>query len=252
MVDIHSHILPGVDDGARTVDESLEMLRMAAACGTTDIVATPHANAEYPYDAQRIREVYDNVRKQANGIINIHLACDFHLSYENLLSALSAPNEYTVNNHQYLLVELPNFVSTSFVENALTQLLNARFVPIITHPERNISLQSGDRQIETWVRQGALVQITAQSLTGRFGDAAKRFADKLLKSNLVHFVASDAHDCIHRPPDLRPAYEYVRHARGQSEADALFRRNPETVLYGDLLPTAHNVRKSIFSFRKKS
>lgn len=196
------------------------MLRVAARTGTTGIVATPHANSEFPYDSARVLEAYHALRGQAHGILNVHLACDFHLLYDNIIAALAAPEKYTINNnHQYLMVELPDFLSTSLARDALTQLLNARFIPIITHPERNISLQSRPRELESWVHRGVLVQITAQSFTGRFGAGAKRSADHLLRARLVHFIASDAHDCIDRPPDLSPAYKYVLDRRGCEEAD---------------------------------
>jgi protein-tyrosine phosphatase len=233
MVDIHAHILPGVDDGARTLEESLEMLRIAAQSGTTDIVATPHANAQFPYDPAKIQSAYETLRSAAEGItINIHLGADFHLSYVNLLAALAEPQRFTINTHQYLMVELPDFFSISFISDTLLQLLSSRFVPIITHPERNISLQADLKEVEYWVHQGVRIQITAQSMTGRFGSDAKRAADKLLKSKLVHFVASDAHDCSDRRPDLTAAYKYVENLRNRAEADALFIHNPAATLYG--------------------
>lgn len=240
MVDIHSHILPGVDDGARTLDESLEMLRIAAQSGTTDIVATPHANAQFPYDNARIHEAYDVLRTKAASFINIHLAADFHLSYVNVLEALSNPQKFTINNRQYLLVELPEFFSISAIDDALKQLLASRFVPIITHPERNISLHAHRKDIASWVEQGVRIQITAQSLTGRFGADAKRAADQLLKAKLVHFVASDAHDCTDRTPDLSAAYNYVSKLRNRTEADAFFFHNPAATLYGE--PLVNNVK----------
>jgi len=246
MVDIHSHILPGVDDGARTLDESLQMLHIAAAAGTTDIVATPHANAQFPYDHARIQEAYDSLRSKAHGIVNVHLAADFHLSYVNVVDALSNPQKFTINNHQYLLVELPDFFSLSVVNDTLQQLLSSRFVPIITHPERNVSLHGHRRDIQSWVDQGVRIQITAQSLTGRFGPDAKHFADQLLKAKLVHFVASDAHDCVDRPPDLSAAYKYISTVRNRAEADALFLHNPAATLYGEPLPEPQKKPSKIF------
>jgi len=246
MVDIHSHILPGVDDGARTLDESLQMLQLAAETGTTDIVATPHANAEFPYDHARIQEAFDTLCAKSRGTINVHLACDLHLSYVNVLDALSNPQKFTINNHQYLLVELPDFFSLSVVSDALQQLLSSRFVPIITHPERNVSLHGHRRDIQSWVDQGVRIQITAQSLTGRFGPDAKQVADQLLKAKLVHFVASDAHDCVDRPPDLSAAYKYISTIRSRAEADALFLHNPAATLHGEPLPEPQK-RPSKFS-----
>jgi protein-tyrosine phosphatase len=192
------------------------------------------------------------LRSQAKDIINIHLAADFHLSYVNIQAALSDPRKYTINGHQYLMVELPDFLSIPLIENALVQLLNGRFIPIITHPERNRSLQSHVGELQSWVGQGILIQITAQSLLGRFGATAKRCSEKLLKAKLVHFVASDAHDCVDRPPDLGKAYDYVAGLRSRSEADALFIHNPAATLTGEPLPEIQEQPRKRFRLFRKS
>lgn len=248
MVDIHSHVLPAVDDGARSLDESLDMLRLAAKTGTTDIVATPHANAEFPYDRSRIEDIYRLVRDKAKGIINVHLASDFHLSYENLLRIQQDPFAYTINNHQYLMLELPDLLSFSIIRDGLTKLSNWGIVPVITHPERNISLQQDIEQVESFVRLGALIQVTAQSFTGRFGPVAKHAADSLLNAKMVHFVASDAHDCVDRSPDLSAAFRYVLSTRNRREAELLFIHNPAATLVGDPLPKMEQRGRKMFSW----
>lgn len=235
MVDIHSHILPGVDDGPRTLDESLEMLKLAAASGTTDIVATPHASSEFPYDAANIRKVFNEVSEKAAGIINLHLGCDFHLNFDNLADALQNPERYTINGHRYLMVELPDVVAVHPTREALLQLIRARFIPVITHPERNYSLQAKPDDLGRWVKDGCLVQITAQSFLGSFGSTAKRLAHSLLHAGLVHVVASDGHDCQHRPPVLAKAYNYIASRYGRYAAEVLFLQNPTAALSGDVV-----------------
>lgn len=233
MVDIHSHVLPGLDDGARTVDESLEMLKLAAASGTTDIVATPHANAEFRFDPQRVQEVFRDLTDKSSKIIKLHLGCDFHVNYDNLHDALGDPAKYTINHGPYLMVELPDLLAVSAMRNTLQRLIRADILPVITHPERNFSLQAKLQELAAWVRDGCFVQVTGQSFLGRFGPVAQQAAEWLTKAGLVHFVASDAHDCIDRPPDLSEAYAHIRSRYGTERADLLFIHNPTAVLWGD-------------------
>jgi len=236
MVDIHSHVLPGLDDGARTVEESLDMLRLAAARGTTDIVATPHANDVFAFDPLRVEETFHDLAERSIGIINLHLGCDFHLNYDNLRDALNDPPKYSVNHGRYLMVELPDLISVSSIRQTLSHLTRAGILPVITHPERNLSLQPNLRALENWVRDGCFLQVTGQSFLGRFGREAQRAAEWLMHAGLVHFVASDAHDCSDRPPDLSGAYKHVASRYGARRADALFIDNPTAVLWGDSIP----------------
>lgn len=245
MVDIHSHILPGLDDGAQTIEESLEMLDIAAASGTTDIVATPHANGEFRFDPERVQQLFHDLSGRKTAAIRIHLGCDFHLNYDNLLNAIENPAKYTINRHQYLMVELPDLIALAAVKSAINQLIGVGVVPIITHPERNHSLQPELHELDRWTAEGARVQVTAQSLLGRFGPAAQRAADSLMNSNQVHFIASDAHDCIDRTPDLSAAYKYVSASYGAHRADTLFIHNPTATLHGNaLLHVETSVRKT--------
>src|SRR5260370_4243826 len=235
MIDIHSHILYGLDDGARSFEESLEMLRIATAAGTTDIVATPHANGHFPYSPDLIQQRLSELRTAARATIRIHLGCDFHLSYENIQDALVNPSKYAINSKTYLLVEFPENSIYRTARDIVAKLLERGLVPVITHPERNRVLQGRMGDLEAWVEDGCLVQITAQALLGVFGPAARRFAGSLLKDDLVHFVASDAHDCVRRPPKLDEAYQLVSRGFGKLRATRLFVENPGKVLDGEPL-----------------
>jgi protein-tyrosine phosphatase len=233
MVDIHSHVLPGVDDGSRSMEESMEMLRMAAEAGTTDIVATPHASPQFPFDAARVREAFRELSEKCRGLIQLHLGCDFHLTFENVRNCLEDPSAYTVNGKSYLMVELPDLTSASAMRAVLRRLISAGIVPVITHPERNPSLQPNIGELEGWVKDGCLLQVTGQSLLGLFGPVAQRAAETLLQQRLVHFVASDAHDTQDRTPDLRAAFQMVRLRHGEERAQVLFRHNPYAVVCGE-------------------
>jgi len=245
MVDIHSHVLPGLDDGAQTLEQSLEMLHLAAAAGTTDIVATPHANSEFPFHPLRIEQALQQLREKNTAAITLHLGCDFHLNYENLADALHNPAKYTINHGRYLMVELPDLVALPPMRQALKQLLSVGILPILTHPERNPSLQPKLHDLQSWVSDGSFLQVTAQSLLGGFGPAAKRAADSLMNARLVHFIASDAHDTIHRPPDLSEAYKHVSTKYGPESADMLFLHNPAAALSSDFISSQPIKRNNV-------
>jgi protein-tyrosine phosphatase len=253
LVDIHSHILPGLDDGAQTLEETLAMLRLAAENGTTDIVATPHANSSYAYNEQVADNLVATVSEAAGPMIRIHRGCDFHLNFDNLSSALEHPGQYTINSGRYLMVELPDLASLPVMRTVLSRLLAVRVVPIITHPERNGPLCSNLPELHSWVRDGCLIQITALSFFGRFGQTAQRVAETLMNSRAVHFVASDAHDCHDRPPNLAPAYHHVVQTWGQEMADALFYDNPTAVIMDEPIFASapkQPTKKSRFAFWK--
>lgn len=235
MVDIHSHILSGLDDGAKTFEVSVGMLRMAAQAGTTAIVATPHANSEYEFDPAAIREQVAQLAAEVPEI-HIYTGCDFHLSFENIQDAIAHPRKYTVNQKQYLLVEFPDAVAFATTPRIFEELRDAGMEPIVTHPERNAYLQHNPDDIIPWVREGAYVQVTAKSVIGEFGRRAEEIAHRLLKKGLVHFIASDAHDLKHRTTDLRPAFEVISAKYGRATAEQIFIHNPAAVVAGDELP----------------
>lgn len=252
MIDIHSHILPGVDDGSPDIETSLEMLRMAAKSGTTDIVATPHNNLEFEYSEAIIANVFADLSQKAAGIINLHLGCDFHLSVENVQDALENPGKYTINGRGYLMVELPELTSLMGMRNVLNRLLGTRIVPVITHPERNPSIQGNIKELEGWVRDGCLMQVTGQSITGRFGNRAQRFAESLLQADLVHFVASDAHNVNDRVPVLTDSFKVVKQRYGTERAETLFIYNPAAALVGEAIYAVPSPKKStLFSFLRR-
>lgn len=229
------------------------MIKLAAASGSTDLVATPHSNAQFPFDERRIDEAFRSLSNLCAGVIHLYRGCDCHLTLQNLEDALIRPSKYTINGSRYLLVELPDFMGPAIVWEQLRTLINARLCPIITHPERNISLQSNVKRLKEWVRGGCLVQVTAQAFLGRFGSDAKRSVESLMDECLVHFVASDAHDCVDRPPDLSKAHERVCSRWGRERAQRLFIDNPGAVIVdGPIVRGPQSKRKfRLFSLGSK-
>ncbi|MDR3702732.1 MAG: hypothetical protein P4L56_24010 [Candidatus Sulfopaludibacter sp.] len=232
MIDIHSHFLYGLDDGAETIEDSLAMLQMAAESGTTDIVATPHANSDYPFQPDLIRQRIAEITAAPGVKPRLHTGCDFHLSFENVQDALQNPTRYVINRGPYLLVEFPHS-SLAGMGRSLAALLDLGLVPIMTHPERNPHLRRMGSEFQEWIQKGCLVQVTAQSLFGSFGKSAEQSAWEMVRRRLAHFIASDAHDTEHRPPCLNLAFDAVSARVGAAEARALAIDNPQAVISGD-------------------
>jgi protein-tyrosine phosphatase len=242
MIDIHSHVVWGLDDGAADMEQSLVMLRAAAESGTTDIVATPHSNAEFRYEAELLEERMRELAARTGGKPRIHRGCDLHLSFDNIDEVEQRPGKYTINGKQYLLVECPDFHVGKHMDGVLQRLIDSGLVPIVTHPERNPVLQRKLSRVAEWVKLGCLVQVTALSICGGFGRTAHSAADRLLEQGLVHVVASDAHDPEHRHARLDEAYGIVKSRFGEEEADILFTDNPQAIIEGVQLTGGKQIR----------
>jgi protein-tyrosine phosphatase len=236
MIDIHCHILPGVDDGAKSWNDAVEMCRMAFADGITDVVATPHANYEYPYHREQHATRVKQLEALLAGSLRIHLGCDFHFSYDNIECLLANPRQYTIGSTRYLLVELSAYSIPPVMPDLLRQIMQLGLRPIITHPERNPLLLRNTGQVLEWVAAGALVQLTANSLTGTWGKRAQEMSQWLLEHDAVHVVASDGHNTGKRPPLLSPARKVLCEWKGQDVADALVQANPAAILADADLP----------------
>jgi len=236
MVDIHCHLLPGLDDGPETMEECVEMAEMALADGITHIAATPHANDTYSFDTERSAGLCRELAARFDGRLNLITGCDFHLSYENVEAACAAPERFALNQKQYLLLEFADFSLPPFLDQALVRLQQAGLKLIVTHPERNPLVRAAPERLRRWLDAGCYAQLTGSSLTGRFGPAAERAALEYLDQGRAHFVASDAHNTGRRPPQLRKAYDLVAARRGPQVANALFHDNPMAAWHGDPLP----------------
>lgn len=236
MIDIHSHPITGVDDGARTFEISVEMCKMAVADGITHLVATPHCNYEYNYESEVNRAKLAELQAAVGETPKLLLGCDFHLSYENIQKLVEDHKRFTVNQTDYLLVEFGDHFIPEQMDRVFYEMQCTDVHPILTHPERNPVFQKHTDLLYHWVSRGCLVQVTAKSFTGGFGRRAQHFADLWFAQNLVNFVASDAHDSKFRPPILSEAYQKAKQIRGQEVADLLFRSNPLAVIEGRPLP----------------
>ncbi|HUS19547.1 MAG TPA: CpsB/CapC family capsule biosynthesis tyrosine phosphatase, partial [Terriglobales bacterium] len=163
MVDIHCHLLPGVDDGAKSWEISEEMCGIAAQDGIQHIVCTPHANDEYVYDRAQHEVRLQELRERVGGKIQLSLGCDFHLSFDNIQEALGAPEKFAISGSDYLLVEFSDFAISPAINDALLRFLSMGITPVITHPERNLVIQRQPELALKLAEQGCVIQVTANS-----------------------------------------------------------------------------------------
>lgn len=236
MIDIHHHLIYDLDDGPRDLETSCAMIDAAIENGFTHIVATPHSNDRWAYTPEINRERLAEIDAYAAGRITLGLGCDFHLSYDNIQDQFANPAKYTINNLRYLLVEFPDFGIQPSIGETLHEFVASGVVPIITHPERNATLQAKPDMMAEWIRNGCVVQVTAGALLGKFGSKAEAAAHLLLQRNWVNFLASDAHNLTSRPPNLGDGHQALLKDYGQEVADRLCIDNPRAVFLGKPLP----------------
>ncbi|HXY79521.1 MAG TPA: CpsB/CapC family capsule biosynthesis tyrosine phosphatase [Candidatus Bathyarchaeia archaeon] len=236
MIDIHCHILPALDDGADSLDTACAMAEMAIADGVTHVIGTPHAHPSYRFNPELIRQRRDELQARFEGRLKLATGCDFHMSFENLQEIRHDAERFTLNQKSYLLVEFADYAIPPSLDQALHELQLAGLRPIVTHPERNPLLRAQPDRLYKWLRQGCYAQVTAQSLLGRFGEAAREMTEVWLDAGAVHFVASDAHNVTTRPLRLKEAYDRISETRGEDVARALLVDNPLAAFEGRPLP----------------
>ena len=251
MVDLHCHILPGLDDGPKSIEESLLMAESAMADGITHVVATPHANSTFPFDYARVRKRHAALQALVGERLTLATGCDFHLNPENLEALKQNASPFCVNQKSYLLVEFNEISIPPAMDQTLHELQLTGLRPVITHPERNTLLRAQPERLAKWVRQGCYAQVTAGSLTGVFGPGAQEDALAWIGIGLIHFVSSDAHNTKGRPLKLRPAYDLSCKKFGEDKARALFVENPLAAFEGRSLPHIPEVPDDISRGRRK-
>jgi protein-tyrosine phosphatase len=209
MIDVHSHLLPFLDDGASDWEEAMQMAKQAVADGIRLVIATPHhANGHFENPAGSVIQAVDelNSRIQQAGLDLVVLPGQEVRVYDNLLGDLEAGQLLALNQSKYLLLELPFSRVPDCLEELIYELSLLDIQPVIAHPERNSAIAENPMILQKLVELGALAQLTAQSVTGAYGRKLQKVCFHLCRMNLVHLVATDAHDTEKRPFSLAGAY----------------------------------------------
>jgi len=240
MIDLHCHILPGIDDGASDLSVALEMAKASVADGVTIIACTPHIlPGLYKNTGSQIREATKRLQDaldQEAIPLSLTTGADIHM-VPNFVSGLRADHLLSLADSRYVLVEPPHHVAPLRLEDCFFNLMVAGYVPILTHPERLAWIKSHYSAIQQLVRAGVWMQITAGSLTGAFGRTARYWAERMLDEGCVHILATDAHDTVRRPPNLSKGRDFAATRVGGQEAEHLVVTRPRGILSNQLPPS---------------
>ncbi|MFQ5650340.1 MAG: tyrosine-protein phosphatase [bacterium] len=234
MIDIHSHVLPQIDDGPTSWQETMAMLHQAEEDGITEVAITHHILSNLDYEREpEILTKFEELRARISLEkieIKLHLGAEIYSQADmELHHTISTYN----NNKKYFLVEFPMQGIPRFVAEYFFEIITKGMTPVIAHPERNMGVVRNPERAYEFVQRGALLQVNAGSITGRHGEPIKDTAAILMNSNLVHFVGSDGHNTRRRPLTLRDAMNRVAEEWGEERAQALFHHNPRKVLAGE-------------------
>jgi protein-tyrosine phosphatase len=242
MIDLHCHILPGVDDGARTLEEAVAMCRMAAMDGCQAMIATPHQRRGewWNDDVKLLRELAAQLQSAVGDSFRVALGGEVHVGPQLLEDVERLPDSgiLPMAGSRYLLIELNVYTTPAQAAEVVHELTIAGWRPIIAHPEFIPWLARDPEHLGHLLSLGATSQVTAMSLTGDFGRRPQQDALLLLDAGLVHFVASDSHGTRNRPPGLRRAYQIIAARHSEEMARRLTTDNPQAVLEDRPLPAA--------------
>lgn len=238
MIDLHSHLLPGIDDGARDLDMALAMARMAVDDGIGTIACTPHIlPGVYNNTRATIEDAVERLAAEIEraGIpLQVTSGADVHIA-PHLLADLKNGTVPTIGESRYFLFEPPDQIVPPRMDNFAFELVASGFVPILTHPERLVWIEKQYSLIQQLVAGGVLIQVTAGSFMGRFGHRAKYWAERMLDEGMIDLVATDAHNLDRRPPQLTPARDVISERAGDEMATQLVATNPLHILENVLL-----------------
>ena len=235
MIDIHNHLLPGMDDGAESARETARMISIAVKEGITDIVSTCHVEAGMgPEYMAKYKECFGRVQDFiARREISLHIYPGQELFYtDGIVDALQREEVLTMNGTKHILVEFPVFESYQYIERALYRLQNAGYWPILAHVERYHSLRDW-KLIGQLREQGACIQVNASAVMGKAGHMTKWYCKQLLRKQYVDVIATDAHGSKHRRPLLKECQAYVKRKFGKEYAKLVLETNPRKVLKGE-------------------
>ena len=239
MIDLHCHILPQVDDGSGSLDESMKMIDIAYSDGIRQIVATPHRN--HPVDfktneniEEAFKLLFSEVGKKYSDM-HLYPGAELFITKDFIDVLDNKPYDFTINNSRYVLIEFDVSASFSFIQDAIHELKVRGFIPILAHVEYYAALFDNAQRIRSLKDEGVAIQITSSNLTGKNGKKMQRFLEGLLSMGLVDIVSSDAHKSSFRRPLLKEAYNLTLQLTDEMEAKRIFIDNQQAVINNGLL-----------------
>ena len=237
-IDIHCHIMPGVDDGSPDMATSLEMLRIADKNGITHLILTPHHKPMHHNVSPEHNVVYrkklQEAAKEAGIKAKLFSGNEIYYSDETM-EELMEGEICSLAGSDYVLVEFHPTNPYKAIQNAVSRVQAAGYIPIIAHVERYSDIVSHPSRVKDLIEMGSFIQVNASSIMGKYGFGISHFTKKLLKEELVHFVASDAHDTGRRAPNLLDCRNYVERKYGEDYGKKLFFTNPANVIRNELI-----------------
>ena len=238
MIDLHCHLLPGIDDGPATLDEALAMARLAVANGITEARVTPHVHVgRWDNDLAGIEKAVEAYRVElvlAGIPLKLGFAAEVRLAYEvlPLIESGRVPFLGELDGYKIMLLELPHSHVPVGSDKFVAWLLNRGIRPMIAHPERNKEIMRDGSRLRPFVLEGCLIQLTADAVAGEFGEVCEARAIEFLEHGWVTVLASDAHDVDTRPPRIAPGLEVASSILGREAAEKLVDANPRRIVYG--------------------
>lgn len=254
MIDMHCHILPGVDDGASDFEEALKMAKIAKNEGIKKIVNTSHFHPEFKYvmgDELLDRVESFNLELKSNNIdLEVLLGNEIYYT-EDIIESLEDLNFHSLNNSKYILIEFSPMNIPKNLTDVVYEIKLKGYIPVLAHVERYSSIIKDPNIIYDCIKEGAIIQVNASSVLGKNGKEIKRTCDILLDNNMVHIIASDAHASERRRPQLREAYNFIKNKYSKEVADNLFNNNQSLIIKNEdiIIPKAskYEEKKGIFS-----
>lgn len=247
MIDLHCHILHGIDDGAKTIDDSIDMAHAAVKEGITHVLATPHHMVrDWDNEKTKVLKLVKELQEELDSReipLTIFPGQEVRL-YGDIIKDIEQNKILFVDEQkQYLLIEFPSTSIPHYTERLFYELQSTGVTPIVVHPERNRAIQEHPNRLKNIVNKGALAQLTAASYTGGFGKKIQKLSSQLIEANMVHFIASDAHNTTNRSFHMKEAYKKIEKEFGKGKK-AEFLLTAKDLINGDtvIAPTPGSLK----------
>lgn len=255
MIDIHSHILYGVDDGSKSLDMSLKMAEIYIENGVKEVIATPHyiehskMDSKYEKNKMVLNELNEELNKKSLDL-KIHLGNEIYLS-NNIIDLIKTRKIFSLNGTRYLLIELPMGKLPKYTKNILYELILLGYRPIIAHPERNLEIIENPNILYDFIKYGVLTQLNIGSVEGAYGRKVRKVSKKLLRNNMIHFLGTDAHSHRKRSPNIKKGKVIIKRIVGSEKFREISELNPRKLIRNEEVKISRPKRyEKKFSLRR--